>query len=104
MARSDYQVGTVVTDEFEVLHKSDGAILMRGGDSVSNKGLRPLDALMEITAQVNSEDATVEFGFKSLFFQGIGKSDKVLMPGPVVWLHELYAKALLEFGVRSVLK
>jgi hypothetical protein len=46
----------------------------------------------------------VEFAFKSLFFQGLGVSKDKIMPAPVVWLHEQYAKTMLGGGVRYVLK
>lgn len=84
-----------------MLNKSKDAILIRGGDKVSKAELRPMDGLIELRVQV--KDELVEFGFKSLFFQGLGRSDRLPMPGFLVWLHEQYAKALLESGVRHVL-
>jgi hypothetical protein len=98
---SHYYPGTTITDELLVLKKSNEAILIRGGDKVSNVELRSVDALIELSVQMKEEDY-VEFGFKSLFFQGVGKSHRLPMPGFVVWLHELYAMALLESGVRFV--
>ena len=62
-----------------------------------------MDGLIELSVRLEPE-GHVEFGFKSLFFQGLGKSDRLPMPGFVVWLHEQYAKALLESGVRHVLR
>lgn len=94
----------MIVDHFNVLEKSERSILIRGGDMVSNQGLRPLDALMEVSVAVKPESDVVEFAFKTLFFQGLGKAEGSLMPGPVVWLHEQYAKAMLESGVRYVLK
>ena len=63
-----------------------------------------MDALIELSVKMKTEEDYVQFGFKSLFFQGLGKSDNLPMPGFVVWLHEQYAKALLESGVRHVLR
>lgn len=94
----------MIVDHFNVLEKSERSILIRGGDMVSNQGLRPLDALMEVSVAVKPESDVVEFAFKTLFFQGLGKAEGSLMPGPVVWLHEQYSKAMLESGVRYVLK
>ncbi|CAG8388967.1 unnamed protein product [Penicillium salamii] len=102
LLKSKYQPGTIITDEFLVLKKSKDAILIRGGDKVSKAELRPMDGLIELRVQV--KDELVEFGFKSLFFQGLGRSDRLPMPGFVVWLHEQYAKALLESGVRHVFR
>ncbi|KAL5341131.1 hypothetical protein BJX70DRAFT_396186 [Aspergillus crustosus] len=101
---SDYKPGIEIADHLEIIENSNGTIVIRGGEKVPNQGLRPLDAFLELTARVDETNDTVEFGFKSIFFQGLGKSDKLPMPGPVIWLHEQYAKALVEFGVRYVLK
>ena len=101
---SPYNPGTTVTDEFFVLQKSPDAILVRGGDKVTNQGLRPLDALIELTANVKPDEEVVEFGFKSVFFQGVGRTKGLPMPWFIVWLHEVYAKALLGSGVRYVLR
>lgn len=87
-----------------VLSKSKDMILIRGGNKVSNPELRPMDALIELSVQIKPEEDLVEFGFKSLFFQGLGASKTLPMPGCLVWLHEQYAKALLESGVRHVLR
>ncbi|EYE96777.1 uncharacterized protein EURHEDRAFT_496721 [Aspergillus ruber CBS 135680] len=101
---SRYNPGTTITDEFLVLQKSPDAIIVRGGDKVTNQDLRPLDALIEMTINVKPDEEVVEFGFKSVFFQGIGRNKGLPMPRFVVWLHELYAKALLGSGVRYVLR
>lgn len=102
LLRSDYKVGTDIAGNLEVIDRSEGYILIRGGDKTSNRGLRPLDALIDVTAHINKEDNVAEFGFKSLFFQGVGTASKLPMPGPVIWLHELYAKILLKSGVNYV--
>jgi len=99
---SPFNPGTTITDEFLVLQKSADAVLVRGGDKVTNQGLRPLDAFIELTANVKPDKEVVEFGFKSVFFQGLGTPKGLLMPGFIVWLHEVYAKALLGSGVRYV--
>jgi hypothetical protein len=102
--KSNFNPGTIITEEFVVLEKSNDSILIRGGDKASNRGLRALDALMELSVHAKPEENSIQFGFKSLFFQGLGKNDKLPMPAPVIWLHEQYAKALLESGVRHVLR
>ncbi|KAL4882660.1 hypothetical protein BJY04DRAFT_186679 [Aspergillus karnatakaensis] len=101
---SDYKKGSEVTGHLQVIERSNDMIVLRGGVKVPNEELRPLDAFLEVTARVDEEQGIAEFGFKSIFFQGLGKTDKLPMPGPAIWLHEQYAKALLEFGVRYVLK
>ncbi|KAJ5794630.1 hypothetical protein N7457_001229 [Penicillium paradoxum] len=104
LLESKYNPGTVITDEFIVLDKAKHSILIRGGDKVSKTGPRPLDGLIELSVQLKPEDDCVQFRFKSLFFQGDVRTDKMPMPAPVIWLHEQYAKALLESGVRHVIQ
>lgn len=104
LLQSDYRVGTDIAGNFEVLDRSDGSILIRGGDKTSSRGLRSLDGLIELTACIDQERNVAEFGFKSLFFQGSGATRKFPMPKPLVWMHEQYAKALLASGVQYVLK
>lgn len=104
LLESDYRVGTDIAGNFEVLDRSDGYILIRGGDRTSYRSLRPLDGLIELTACIDREKNVAEFGFKSLFFQGSGVTSKLPMSKPLVWMHEQYAKALLASGVQYVLK
>ncbi|KAL5042172.1 hypothetical protein BDW71DRAFT_217114 [Aspergillus fruticulosus] len=103
---SEYNLGTDIAGHFEVIERSKQghAILIRGGDRVSNRRLRPLDGFIELTASVDQQHGLVEFGCKTVFFQGLGLAPggKLPMPGPVVWLHEQYAKALLASGVSYV--
>ncbi|KAI9926203.1 hypothetical protein ASPWEDRAFT_623875 [Aspergillus wentii DTO 134E9] len=103
LLQSDYKIDTDIAGNFEVVDRSEESILIRGGDKTSNRGLRVLDGLIELTARIDRERDVAEFGFKSLFFQGAGTTRELPMPGPVVWLHELYAKILLRSGVRYVL-
>ncbi|KAL4910618.1 hypothetical protein BDW74DRAFT_172092 [Aspergillus multicolor] len=100
---SQYNAGTDIAGHFEVVERSKKSILIRGGDKISNRGLRPMDGFIELSASMDPQRDIVEFGCKTVFFQGLGESKKLPMPGPVIWLHELYAKALLASGVRHVL-
>ncbi|KAL2813557.1 hypothetical protein BJX63DRAFT_215853 [Aspergillus granulosus] len=104
LLQSDYKIGTDIAGNFEVVDRSEESILIRGGDKTSHRGLRPLDGLIELSACINRENGMAEFGFKSLFFQGAGATSKLPMPGPVVWMHEQYAKALLASGIQYILK
>ncbi|OJJ45976.1 hypothetical protein ASPZODRAFT_67376 [Penicilliopsis zonata CBS 506.65] len=104
LRESEYNTGTVITDEFIVLDKTQSSILIRGGDKVTKTELRPLDGLIELSAVVKPEEDVVELRFKSIFFQGEGKTSKMPMPTPIVWLHEQYARAMLESGAYDVLK
>ncbi|OGM48991.1 hypothetical protein ABOM_003142 [Aspergillus bombycis] len=104
LLQSNYKVGTDIAGNFEVVDRSSESILIRAGDKTSNKGLRPLDALIEVGSHIDKENNVAVFEFKSLFFQGIGTTSNLPMPGPIVWLHELYAKILLKSGVQHVLR
>ncbi|KAJ5679694.1 hypothetical protein N7462_007938, partial [Penicillium macrosclerotiorum] len=97
---STYEPGTLMADSFEVLEKTDGRIVIRGGDHPSKRDTRPMDAILELTS-VMKEDQTIEFGFKSLFYTGDTKTGQPPMPWPVVWLHLQYAKLLLESGISN---
>lgn len=101
--RSEYQAGTLMVDSFEVLERHDDRIVIRGGDSPSRRGPRPMDAVLELSAVLKEDEKVVEFGFKSLFFAGDQNSSQPAMPGPVVWLHMLYAKWLLKDGVQHLI-
>lgn len=100
---SEYHAGTLMADSFEVLEKHDDRVVIRGGDSPSRRGPRPMDAVLELSAVLKEDERVVEFGFKSLFFTGDHKSNQPPMPEPVVWLHMLYAKLLLKDGVQHLI-
>lgn len=98
---SEYNDGTYIAGSFEVLEKKDDRIVIRGGDSSSNKELRPLDAVLELSAIIQEREQVVDFGFKSVFFTGDKRTGRPPMPGFVVWLHLQYAKLLLETGISN---
>ncbi|KAJ5089565.1 hypothetical protein N7532_008249 [Penicillium argentinense] len=100
---SKYNPGTLLMDSFEVLEKRDDGVIFRGGDSPSNKALRPLDVILELSATIKEDEQAVDFGFKSVFFAGDKRIEKPPMPGFVVWLHLQYAKLLLENGVANTI-
>ncbi|KAF8544267.1 hypothetical protein BDD12DRAFT_62282 [Trichophaea hybrida] len=75
---SQYDVGTQITDHFEVLEKTPETICVRAGDSPLKKDVRPSDGPFEMSARVKGD--VVEFGLKSVFFQGLGKAEGKQMP------------------------
>lgn len=103
MLSSDYSEGTLIADSFEVLEKKDGRIVVRGGDSPSNKALRQFDVLLELSAVIQEHEQAVDFGFKSVFFTGDKHTGQAPMPGFAVWLHLQYAKLLLETGILNTM-
>ncbi|KAJ0415151.1 hypothetical protein BJY00DRAFT_268035 [Aspergillus carlsbadensis] len=101
---SDYKVGTLVTDHFEVVEKTPSSILLRSGDSPHNQAIREVDGLFEISAVANHDQGEVELGLKTCFFQGLGRAQGPPVPAPVEWLHRLYVKLLLETAVQNVVR
>ncbi|PYH40348.1 uncharacterized protein BP01DRAFT_361362 [Aspergillus saccharolyticus JOP 1030-1] len=104
---STYEVGTRITDHFEVVEKTPERIVVRCGDSPRKQGVRDSDGLFELSAVVKPEDGVAEFGLKSVFFQGSKQVDGTgapPMPGYVFWLHKQYTKLWMETGVRNVMR
>ncbi|KAJ5589715.1 hypothetical protein N7450_003687 [Penicillium hetheringtonii] len=69
---NSYEVGTLITDHFEVLEKTDESI---------------------------TEEGIAEFKLKSCFYQGEGKADAAPMGPVMTWLHQQYTKLWLETAI-----
>lgn len=96
LASSTYPVGTQITDHFEVVQHDPEHIVVRCGASPLETGVRPSDGLFEMSSHINKEEGYVEFGLKSVFFQGLGKAEGAPMPEHVAWLHRQYSKVSLS--------
>lgn len=101
---SNYSRGTLITDHFEVIDKSNDRIVVRCGDSPRNRNVRASDGLFEMSAVVKPDEGVAEFGLKSVLFQGLGKADGAPMPFHIDWLHKQYAKLWSETAIRNVLR
>ncbi|KAL5341087.1 hypothetical protein BJX70DRAFT_359581 [Aspergillus crustosus] len=104
LASSTYEVGTLITDHFEVLEKTPERIVVRCGDSPRRQDVRASDGLFEISAVVKPEEGVAEFGLKSCFYQGLGKAEGEggPMPPHVAWLHQQYTKLWAETALYKV--
>ncbi|KAL4754418.1 hypothetical protein BDW72DRAFT_166821 [Aspergillus terricola var. indicus] len=102
LASSTYDVGTLITDHFEVVEKTNDRIVVRCGDSPRRQGVRASDGLFEISAVVKPEEGVAEFGLKSCFYQGLGKAEGTPMPPHITWLHQQYTKLLAETALYKV--
>ncbi|KAL4757629.1 uncharacterized protein BDW70DRAFT_143059 [Aspergillus foveolatus] len=102
LASSTYDVGTLITDHFEVVEKANDRIVVRCGDSPRRQGVRASDGLFEISAVVKPEEGVAEFGLKSCFYQGLGKAEGAPMPPHITWLHQQYTKLLAETALYKV--
>ncbi|KAJ5991585.1 hypothetical protein N7499_004001 [Penicillium canescens] len=96
---SNYEVGTLITDHFEVVEKTEDRITVRCGASPRIRDVRPSDGLFEIGAVVKQEQGVAEFSLKSCFYQGLGKAEAAPMDDKVAWAHRQYTKLLLETAV-----
>ncbi|KAJ5102498.1 hypothetical protein N7532_003027 [Penicillium argentinense] len=84
LLKNSYEVGTLITDHFEVLEKTDETIIVRCGDT-------PDTAMCE--------EGVAEFKLKSCFYQGEGKAEVSPMGPVLTWLHQQYTKLWLETAI-----
>ena len=101
---STYDVGTEITDHFQVVEKTPERIMVRCGDTPRNRDIRPADGLFEMSAIVKPDEGVAEFGVKSVFFQGLGKAETKPMPPHIDWLHKQYSKLWLETALTNVVR
>jgi len=96
---SNYDVGTQITDHFEVVEKTPETIIVRCGDSPLKTGVRPSDGLFEMGVKINKEEGFAEFRLKSVFYNGVGKTTEAPMPKHVEFAHRLYTKLWMETAI-----
>jgi hypothetical protein len=110
LRESSYDVGTQITDHFEVVEKvveenGSGRIVVRCGDSPLKTGVRDSDGLFEMGVEIlpveEGKVPEVEFRLKSVFFKGLGKVEGEAgpMPAHVEFAHRLYTKLWMESAV-----
>lgn len=102
LSNSTYDVGTLITDHFEVVEKTSDRIVVRCGDSPRRQDVRGSDGLFEISAVVKPEEGVAEFGLKSCFYKGLGKAEGEPMPPHIAWLHQQYTKLWAETALYKV--
>ncbi|KAF4632828.1 hypothetical protein G7Y89_g5290 [Cudoniella acicularis] len=102
LASSTYEVGTQITDHFEVVSKTPNSIIVRCGDSPLKTGVRDSDGLFEIGVEVKQDEGVAEFRLKSCFYKGLGTASAPPMPSHVEFAHRLYTKLWMETAVRSL--
>lgn len=98
-----YEVGTQITDHFEVVSKTPESIVVRCGDSPRKQGVRESDGLFEMAVKIKPSLGVAEFQLKSVFFKGIGTATEPPMPWHVEWLHRQYTKLMMETSVRRLM-
>lgn len=107
LATSNYELGTKITDHFEVVHKDPRSITVRCGDSpVRSPGPRESDGLFVIYAEIDKDRNEVELGLKSCFFDSKSRQDGIMGPMPkhVEIMHQWYARLWMVSASRWVTK
>lgn len=100
---SSYEVGTEITDHFQVLEKTDNRIVVRCGDSPLKRDVRESDGLFEMSVDIKKEEGVAIFYLKSVFYNGLsGKKEGAVMPYHMELLHREYAKIWMESALRNV--
>ncbi|PVI00986.1 hypothetical protein DM02DRAFT_613956 [Periconia macrospinosa] len=105
LAKSEYPVGEVITDHFEVLEHTDDQVVVRCGDSPLNAAPRPSDGLFAMQVTKDEEAQTATFHLKSVFVNTTpeGKGAEPL-PWHFQYAHRLYTKLWMETATRKLLK
>ncbi|KAA8894824.1 hypothetical protein FN846DRAFT_894714 [Sphaerosporella brunnea] len=103
LANSNYEVGTQITDHFEVIQKTPERIVMRCGDSPMKRGVRETDGLFDMEARVLKDEGVVEFALESYFFQGLGKAEGITSKW-MDMLHRVYTKMWMETAIWNCMK
>ncbi|GAM39351.1 hypothetical protein TCE0_034f10831 [Talaromyces pinophilus] len=101
---STYEVGTEITDHFQVVEKTDNRIVVRCGDSPLKRDVRESDGLFEMSVDVKKDEGVAEFHLKSVFFNGLSgtKAEGSIMPWHIELLHREYSKIWMESALRNV--
>ncbi|KAF2192942.1 hypothetical protein K469DRAFT_619386 [Zopfia rhizophila CBS 207.26] len=105
LAKSGYEVGTKITDHFEVMEHTPEKVIVRCGDSPLNPDPRPSDGLFSMEVTKDDEAQTATFHLKSVFVNTTpeGKNTQPL-PWHFQFLHREYTKLWMETAVRKLLK
>lgn len=100
---STYEVGTEITDHFQVVEKTENRIVVRCGDSPLKREVRESDGLFEMSVDVKKDEGVAIFYLKSVFYNGLtGKKEGEVMPYWMVLLHQQYDKIWMESALRNV--
>ncbi|KAF1999238.1 hypothetical protein P154DRAFT_621100 [Amniculicola lignicola CBS 123094] len=105
LGKSAYEVGTRITDHFEVVEHGEDRVVVRCGDSPHNAGLRPSDGLFSMEVTKDEDKGIATFHLKSVF---VNTTEEGRNSVPLNWrfqfAHRLYTKLWMETAVRNVMK
>ncbi|KAF1850330.1 uncharacterized protein K460DRAFT_269346 [Cucurbitaria berberidis CBS 394.84] len=102
---SEYPVGTIVTDHFEVVEHTPEKVIVRCGDSPFNTDHRPSDGLFSMEVSKDDEAQIATFHLKSVFVNTTPEGkDSQPLPWNFQFAHRWYTKLWMEGATRQVLK
>ncbi|KAF2123513.1 hypothetical protein P153DRAFT_371575 [Dothidotthia symphoricarpi CBS 119687] len=105
LEKSDYKVGTVVTDHFEVLEHTDEKVVVRCGDSPLKQDRRPGDGLFSMEVTKDDEAQLATFHLKSVFVNTTPEGkDTEPLPWNFQFAHRWYTKLWMESATRKLLQ
>lgn len=106
LEQSTYEVGTQITDHFEVVDKTPTQITVRCGDTPRNQAPRDSDGLFIISATIDRDRQEAVLALKSCFFVSARRIEGIQGPMPY-WmevLHTWYSRLWLETGSWRVMR
>ncbi|PSK55664.1 hypothetical protein B9Z65_4542 [Elsinoe australis] len=104
LAENKYEVGTYITDHFEVINKTPESVVVRCGDSPRVQQPRASDGVFEMVAIPDKANGEVEFQLKSIFFNAETQSQNKPVPFHIEVAHRWYTKLWMESAIRSLTK
>ncbi|KAF2745251.1 hypothetical protein M011DRAFT_460165 [Sporormia fimetaria CBS 119925] len=105
LIRSEYPVGTKITDHFEVVEHSPEKVVVRCGDSPLNPDHRPNDGLFSMEVTTDEKEQTATFHLKSVFVNTTPEGkDAQPLPWRFQFAHRLYTKLWMETAIKNVMR
>ncbi|KAL5114520.1 hypothetical protein ACEQ8H_007610 [Pleosporales sp. CAS-2024a] len=105
LEKSEYKVGTKITDHFQVVEHDDSKVIVRCGDSPLNQDHRPSDGLFAMEVSTDDDKQMATFHLKSNFINTTPQGkDAQPLPWHVQFAHRWYTKLWMESATRKVLK
>ncbi|KAH3964690.1 hypothetical protein HBH98_189060 [Parastagonospora nodorum] len=105
LEKSEYPVGTKITDHFEVVEHDDSKVIVRCGDSPLNKDHRPSDGLFSMEVSTDDKAQMATFHLKSNFVNTTPEGkDSQPLPWNFQLAHRWYTKLWMESATRKLLK
>ncbi|OAK96722.1 hypothetical protein IQ06DRAFT_229150 [Phaeosphaeriaceae sp. SRC1lsM3a] len=105
LEKSNYEVGTVITDHFEVVEHAKDKVIVRCGDSPLTTGPRPSDGLFSMEVTTDDEKQLATFHLKSNFVNTTPEGkDAQPLPWNFQLAHRWYTKLWMESATRKLLK